>query len=532
MPLCLANIIPSVNPRQSIQIRGAREHNLRSLDVDIPRDRLVVMTGVSGSGKSSLAFDTIFAEGQRKYMESLSAYARQFLARMQKPDVESIEGLPPTIAIEQRRGGHNPRSTVATTTEIYDHLRVLFARCGEPRCWQVIGGSAARPRFCGQPISATSATQIVETLVNFEQCTRMLICSPVVRGRKGYHRDVIEGLQKHGFVRARVDGEVIDIREALKAGGDNPLGLGRYEQHTIEAVVDRVVVDAAARQRIADSVEVALGLSEGLLLVLLEQGGRWVEHRFSEKLACPDHPECSLEELEPRVFSFNSPYGACPACDGLGVKSEFDEELIVPDPSLGLATGALEPWRKNGRRMNTYYSRLIRRFCNDMGTERSTPYDKLTKTARRILMRGSTEADEARHHFSFEGVIPNLRRRYENTESDYVKERLRGYMSSTGCPRCGGRRLRTEALCVVLRSGRLAVNIADVTALTIDQAIGFFETIELSEEKRQIAEPVLREVNSRLAFLASVGLNYLTLDRTSSTLSGGEAQRIRLATQV
>ncbi len=521
-----------MKPPQSIQVRGAREHNLRSLDVDIPRDRLVVMTGVSGSGKSSLAFDTIFAEGQRKFMESLSAYARQFLAQMQKPDVESIEGLPPTIAIEQRRGGHNPRSTVATTTEIYDHLRVLFARCGDPRCWQVVGGSVSRPRFCGQPISATSATQIVETLVNFDQGTRLLICSPVVRGRKGYHRNVLEGLQKHGFVRARVDGEVIDIREVLKAGGDNPLGLGRYEQHTIEAVVDRVVVDAGARQRIADSVEVALGLSEGLLLVLVEQGNQWVEHRFSEKLACPDHPECSLEELEPRVFSFNSPYGACPDCDGLGVKSEFDEELIVPDRSLGVATGAIEPWRKNGRRMNSYYSRLMRRFCNDMGAERSTTYDKLSKNAIRILMRGSTEADEARHGFSFEGVIPNLRRRYENTDSDYVKERLRGYMSSTGCPRCGGRRLRTEALHVVLRSGRLAVSIADVTAMTIDQAIGLFETIELSEEKRYIAEPVLREINSRLGFLASVGLNYLTLDRTSSTLSGGEAQRIRLATQV
>ena len=441
-----------MKPPQSIQVRGAREHNLRSLDVDIPRDRLVVMTGVSGSGKSSLAFDTIFAEGQRKFMESLSAYARQFLAQMQKPDVESIEGLPPTIAIEQRRGGHNPRSTVATTTEIYDHLRVLFARCGDPRCWQVVGGSVSRPRFCGQPISATSATQIVETLVNFDQGTRLLICSPVVRGRK------------------------------------------RYEQHTIEAVVDRVVVDAGARQRIADSVEVALGLSEGLLLVLVEQGNRWVEHRFSEKLACPDHPECSLEELEPRVFSFNSPYGACPDCDGLGVKSEFDEELIVPDRSLGVATGAIEPWRKNGRRMNSYYSRLMRRFCNDMGAQRSTTYDKLSKNAIRILMRGSTEADEARHGFSFEGVIPNLRRRYENTDSDYVKERLRGYMSSTGCPRCGGRRLRTEALHVVLRSGRLAVSIADVTAMTIDQAIGLFETIELSEEKRYIAEPILRDL--------------------------------------
>ncbi|MHC4107329.1 MAG: excinuclease ABC subunit UvrA [Planctomycetota bacterium] len=518
--------------QKAIRIRGAREHNLKSLDVDIPRDRLVVVTGVSGSGKSSLAFDTIFAEGQRKYMESLSAYARQFLAQVQKPDVETIEGLPPTIAIEQRSGGHNPRSTVATTTEIYDHLRLLFARCGEPRCWQRIGGSAAQPRFCSQPISATSATQIVETLLAFAQDTRMMICAPVVRGKKGYHRSVLEGLRKHGFVRARVNGNVIDVREALKEGGDNPLGLGRYEVHTIEAVVDRVVINPGARQRLADSVEVALQLSDGLLLVLTEHDGQWTPHHFSEKLACPVHPECSLEELEPRLFSFNSPYGACPQCDGLGMITEFDEDFIVPDPRVGLAEGAIEPWRKNGRRMNIYYNRLRRWFCRTAGIDGSTPYEKLSKTTRRILMYGSTESDEARFGYSFEGAIPNLRRRYEKTDSDFVRERLRAYMSGTTCPQCAGRRLRTEALHVILRSGRLTFNIPDVTALTIDQAIGFFETIELSEEKQQIAAPILREINSRLGFLASVGLNYLNLDRTSGTLSGGEAQRIRLATQV
>lgn len=568
-----------------IRVRGACEHNLKSLNVDVPRDQLVVMTGVSGSGKSSLAFDTIFAEGQRKYMESLSAYARQFLDQLQKPNIESIEGLPPTIAIQQRTGGHNPRSTVATTTEIYDYLRLLFARCGQPICWHPVDGEGASThrsgrnartadsenrslqKVCGQPISATSASQIVETLMDWPAGTRIMICSPVIRGKKGYHRDVIEGLRKHGFVRARVNGNIIDIREALKEGGDNPLNLGRYEMHTIEAVVDRIVIGPDVQQRLADSVEVALKLSEGLLVVLREAASdtsaasssrssgaasdKWIEHRFSEKFACPDHPECSLDELEPRLFSFNSPYGACSRCDGLGVINEFDENLIVPDPTLAITDGAIEPWRKNGRRMNMFYSRMLRMFCDAMGIDRECSIDKLTRSAKRILMHGTSEADEAKLGFSFEGVIPNLRRRYENTESDYVKERLQDYMSGTPCPQCRGRRLRTEALHVMLQSASQSdrasqdhadershshnarlYNIADITAMTIDQAIGFFETIELNQEQRHIAEPILREINARLGFLASVGLNYLTLDRTSQTLSGGEAQRIRLATQV
>jgi len=535
-----------------ISVRGAREHNLRALDVDIPRDRLVVITGVSGSGKSSLAFDTIFAEGQRKYMESLSAYARQFLDQLQKPDIESIEGLPPTIAIQQRTASHNPRSTVATTTEIYDYLRVLMARCGTPTCWHVDetppertpgrapgraprrtpGLAPGRRRPCGKPIAASSPTQIVDTLLALPEGTKLMVASPLVRGKKGHHREIFEGLRKHGFVRARVNGEVIDIRDALKEGGDNPLNLGRYELHTIEAIVDRLVVNESIRQRLADSVEVALKLSEGLLVALIEQGESWVERRFSEKFACPDHSECSLEELEPRLFSFNSPYGACPRCDGLGVISEFDERLIVPDPSLPIGDGAIEPWRKNGRRMNMYYGRMIRAFRERMGIDREAPYDRLSKSQRRLLMQGTTERDEARYGFTFEGVIPNLHRRYENSESDFIRERLRDYMTDTPCPACGGRRLRTEALHVLLRSGRLQVNLADITAMTIDQAIGFFETIELSEEKQRIAEPILREITSRLGFLASVGLNYLTLDRASASLSGGEAQRIRLATQV
>jgi excinuclease ABC subunit A len=513
---------------RSIRVRGASEHNLRALDVDIPRDELVVITGVSGSGKSSLAFDTIFAEGQRKYMESLSAYARQFLDVLQKPDVESIEGLPPTIAIQQRSGGHNPRSTVATTTEIYDYLRLLFARCGRPTCWHV----DSRGRTCGRTISATAATQIVDTLLDRDEGTRMMICSPVVRGKKGYHREVLEGLRKHGFVRARVNGEIIDIRDALKEGGDNPLDLGRYEMHTIEAVVDRVVVGGDVRSRLADSVEVALKLAGGVLVALVEEDGNWNSLRFSEKFACPDHPECSLEELEPRLFSFNSPYGACPRCDGLGTVSEFDEALIVPEPTVALGDGAIEPWRKNGKRMNIFYGRMLRRYCDAVGVEKTTPYQKLSKTARRILLEGTTAADESKLGFSFEGIIPNLHRRYEKTDSDYVRERLHTYMSSAPCPECEGRRLRTASLHVRLTAGNLDLNIAEVTAMTIDQAVGFFDTIDLTEEHRTIAEPILREVTNRLGFLASVGLSYLNLNRTSGTLSGGEAQRIRLATQV
>ncbi len=509
-----------------IRVRGACEHNLKSMNVDIPRDELVVVTGVSGSGKSSLAFDTIFAEGQRKYMESLSAYARQFLDQFQKPDIESIEGLPPTIAIEQRASSHNPRSTVATTTEIYDYLRLLFARCGTPTCWAPAGKGA-----CGRPIAATSASQIVDAVLALGEA-RIMVCAPVVRGKKGTHGSVLQGLQKNGFVRARVDGRVLDIRDAIKEGGDNPLGLGRYEQHTIEAVVDRIAVRPDVRQRLADSVEVALRLSEGLVTILQESGSDWIEHTYSDKLACSEHPECSLEELAPRLFSFNSPYGACPQCDGLGVISEFDENLIVPDPTAGVADGAIEPWRKNGRRMNIYYGRMLRRFCEHAGLGRSTPFTELDKNVRRILMHGTTEADEGRLGFSFEGVIPNLRRRYESTDSDFVKERLRAYMSGATCPTCQGKRLRPEPLHVRLRDGGADHNIADITAMTIRAAADFFGSLEMPGEKRMIGEPILREINARLGFLTSVGLSYLTLDRTAGTLSAGEAQRIRLATQV
>ena len=516
-----------------IMVRGAREHNLRGINVRIPRDQLVVITGVSGSGKSSLAFDTIFAEGQRKYMESLSAYARQFLQQLQKPDIESIEGLPPTIAIQQRSAGHNPRSTVATTTEIYDYMRLLFARCGQPTCWAQTGGTSAKPRHCGHLIESTSATQIVDALLAQPGGTRMMICAPVVRGKKGHHREVMEALQKQGLVRARVNGEITDLREALKEGGDNPLNLARYEMHDIEAVVDRVVIRPDARSRLADSVETALRFGEGLLLALTQNDDEtWTEHSFSERYACPIHPQCSLDELEPRLFSFNSPYGACPSCDGMGTVSDYDESLIVPDDSLPMTKGAIAPWSKNGKRMNMYYARMLRRFAEWMDVDRNTPYGKLPKAAQRILMHGSTAADKSKLGFTFEGVIPNLHRRHDKTDSDLVKERLRSYMSNAPCPECCGARLRNEALFVMLSSGKLKANIAQVTGMTIDQAFGFFQSIDLTDEQQNIAEPILREIRSRLGFLASVGLNYLTLDRRSNTLSGGEAQRIRLATQV
>jgi len=525
-----------------IRIRSAREHNLKSLDVDLPRDRLVVITGVSGSGKSSLAFDTIFAEGQRKYMESLSAYARQFLDQMQKPDVEAIEGLPPTIAIDQRRGAHNPRSTVATTTEIYDYLRLLFARCGTPTCWAIVSGSSDKAKRCGRPISATSPSQIVEHLIGTAAGKRIMLCSPVVRGKKGHHRDTLEALQRQGFVRARVNGTIIDLRDALKEGGENPLNLGRYEQHTIEAVVDRVAVNEESRQRLAESVEVALRLSEGILTVLIEDGENWTAHSFSEKFACPVHPECSIDELAPRLFSFNSPYGACPACDGLGNVHEFDLNAVVEDPTRTIAEGAISCFARIGHVYRSWFSSVIKRACKKFNIDRDTPFEKLPAEHRKLLLHGSAgSAPNGKGKGKageFAGVIPILKERFANTENERVKERLSTLMSQAPCPTCEGKRLRQEALHVLISSkgsrkgAGKAFNISDVTSLTIEQALALFEDIKLSAEQQNIATAILREIRARLGFLASVGLQYLSLDRASATLSGGEAQRIRLATQV
>ena len=510
-----------------IRIRGAAEHNLRSVDVDLPRDQLIVITGVSGSGKSSLAFDTIFAEGQRKYMESLSAYARQFLAQMSKPDIDSIEGLPPTIAIQQRSGGHNPRSTVSTTTEIHDYLRLLFARCGTPTCWAPVAGGGT----CGLPIDSTSATQIIDRLLTLPDGRKLILCAPVVRGRKGYHRDTVERLQKDGFVRARVDGEIVDIRSKLAEGGDNPLELGRYVRHDIEAVVDRVVIKKGIRPRLADSIETALRIGEGRLLVLELDGDETIEHRFSDRMSCPEHPERNLDELEPRLFSFNSPFGACRTCDGLGAIDEFSIELLIPDGSLGLGQQAIPAWTKSGRRLNNWYGRQLRNFCDAMDVDRSTPVETFSEEQRHVLLHG-TDGPKTRGVFHFEGILPNLQRRLKQTESDMVRDRLRSYMSSSVCPDCNGARLRTEALHVLIETCEGPMSIADINHATIGQARRLLTDPPLPGTKSDIAAPILRELQARLGFLESVGLEYLSLDRASNTLSGGEAQRIRLATQV
>jgi len=530
---CVSIHAPMSTTDRTIRVKGAREHNLKAVDLEIPRDRLVVLTGVSGSGKSSLAFETIFAEGQRKYMESLSAYARQFLDQMQKPNVESVEGLPPTIAIEQRSGGHTPRSTVATTTEIYDYLRLLFARAGTPTCWHRDEDEGPGGEPCGRPISATSASQIVVSLLEQFGGRRIMIAAPVVRSRKGFHKEVLEAIQHQGLVRARVNGTVLDVREALKKGGENPLGLGRYEKHTIEAIVDRIAVEESDRQRLAESLETALKLGQGSVTILAEEReGVFSEHAYSEKLACPEHPECSLEELEPRLFSFNAPQGACPACAGLGTVSEFDEALVIPDPTVPLNEGAIEAWRRWGPRTNTYYARLLRRFCTFFKVASGTSVAKLPAKVRRSLLEGIPPEEAEKLGASFEGVLPNLKRRFEESESDFVKERLRQYMSSAPCTACHGARLRPEALAVKIRSGSLSLSISETTAMNVERALAFFDSLALGEAAKTIAAPILKEIRARLGFLANVGLDYLTLDRQSATLSGGEAQRIRLATQV
>jgi excinuclease ABC subunit A len=491
-----------------IRIQGAREHNLKNVSLEIPRDQLVVFTGLSGSGKSSLAFDTIYAEGQRKYVESLSAYARQFLDQIQKPDCDEIEGLPPTIAIEQRQGSSNPRSTVATTTEIYDYLRVLFARAGTPHCW-----------VCGKVIASQSATQIVDTIMNRPEGAKVMVLSPLIRGQKGTHKETLEAMTRQGFVRCRVDGAVHEIKSVP--------ALDKNIKHTIEAVVDRLIIKPEVRSRLADSVELSLKLADGLVIVTVEEGGKWTDHSYSSKYACPDHPEASLEELSPRLFSFNSPWGACPECSGLGTILEFDEALIVPDDSRPVIE-AIEPFRRNGRRMNVWYSRIMRHFCSDFGVEEHTPFADLPDKIKKILMHGTTAKDKSAYGEEFEGVLPMLQRRWENTDSEFVKARLHDYLSEQPCEACQGKRLKPQALAV--RVG--GKNIQEATALTIFRALEFFNALELGTEGAQIAAPVLKEVKARLGFMNDVGLGYLSLDRQTGTLSGGEFQRIRLATQV
>jgi excinuclease ABC subunit A len=503
---------------KAIRITGASEHNLKNISLSIPRDKMVVITGISGSGKSSLAFDTIYAEGRRKYVESLSAYARQFLEQMQKPAVSDISGLPPTIAIEQRSASHNPRSTVATTTEIYDYFRVLFARVGMPHCW-----------VCGKEITSQHSSQIVESILSRPEGTKIQICAPLVRGKKGEHKDIFAHIQQEGFVRVRVDGTIHDIR--------NVPALDKNKKHDIAAVVDRLILKDAIRIRLADSVETALKLADGVILALTQDSnadkknggdGKWKETIYSEKFACPKHPQASLEELSPRLFSFNSPYGACKSCDGLGTILEFDPDLIVPDKSVSLENGAIDAWRKGGKRMNIFYNRLVKRFCRKMDINKSIPFNQIPEQYRTVLMYGTTAADVKKYGVSFEGVIPNLNRRWENTTSEYVKTRLTSYLSQHPCRSCQGARLRPEAIAVTI--GGKSIN--QLTALSIEKAQAFFKKLKLDKEQSLIAAAVLKEIKARLKFMFDVGLGYLTLDRMSSTLAGGEAQRIRLATQV
>lgn len=501
-----------------IKITGAAEHNLKNINLSIPRDKMVVITGISGSGKSSLAFDTIFAEGRRKYVESLSAYARQFLEQMQKPAVAEITGLPPTIAIEQRSASSNPRSTVATTTEIYDYFRLLFARVGQPHCW-----------VCGKEITNQHSSQIVDSILARPEGTKIQICAPLIRGKKGEHRDIFAGIQQQGFVRVRVDGDIYDLKNV-------PL-LNKNKKHDIAAVVDRLIIKDSVRIRLADSVETALKLADGILLVLMQapdvdakSGGdnKWKDVIYSEKFACPKHPQASLEELSPRLFSFNSPYGACKSCDGLGTILEFDPDLIVPDKSVSLDRGAVEAWRKGGKRMNIYYNRLIKRFCRNVGISKSIPFEQIPKEIKRVLLYGTTVSDTEDYSFHFEGVIPNLTRRWKTTSSEYVKERLHSFLSEQPCQSCNGARLRPEAAAVTVGG----TSIHQLASLSIEKAQEFFNKLVLDEEQSLIAEQILREIKARLQFMVDVGIGYLTLDRRSSTLAGGEAQRIRLATQV
>jgi excinuclease ABC subunit A len=498
-------------PEESLIVRGAREHNLRNIDVTIPRDRLTVITGLSGSGKSSLAFDTIYAEGQRRYVESLSAYARQFLGLMEKPDVDSIEGLSPAISIEQKSAGHNPRSTVGTVTEIYDYLRLLYARAGTPHC----------PN-CGRPVERQSAGQIADSILTWPEGTKVEILAPLVRGRKGEFRELFDAARKQGFVRAIVDGDLVEVA--------NPPKLNRRMNHNISVVVDRLVVRTEDRGRLNDSVETALKLSEGLVEV--QRADEKSPHLFSEKYGCP---ECgiSLPELEPRHFSFNSPFGACPACGGLGSRREVSEQLILGDPSISILEGVILPWGEpDGYLKKVILPGLAKQFGFDL----NKPWGQLNPEVREKLLYGTggksgKKADSSGAHW--EGIISNIQRRYDETESDSIRLELEEFMQASACTTCGGRRLKPESLAVTL-AGK---NVGDLVQLSITDALTFFENVPVRGNGKpgldpEIAAPILKEVRERLRFLNDVGLEYLTLGRSAESLSGGEAQRIRLATQI
>jgi excinuclease ABC subunit A len=500
-------------------IRGAREHNLKDISLDLPRDSLIVFTGLSGSGKSSLAFDTIFAEGQRRYVESLSAYARQFLGQMDKPDVDFIEGLSPAVSIDQKSTSRNPRSTVGTITEVYDYLRLLYARAGRPHC-----------PVCGRPIARQTPQQIVDRVLELDEGSRFQVLAPVIRGRKGEYADLFRQLQTTGYSRVRVDGELHSLSD--------PPGLDKQRKHTIEVVVDRLTVKASAKRRLTDSVETALGLSGGLVtldFVDLPVDDPQRERVFSEHLACL-YDDLSFEELEPRSFSFNSPFGACTQCHGLGTRMEVDQELVVPDPSRSLDQGAIAAW--SSAHVSDYFSRLVDALAETVGFRTDVPFRRLPPAARKALLYGHPTEVHVRYknrygrqrsyYTSFEGVIPYIERRHSEAETDTSRERFEGFMREVPCPACGGSRLKPVSLAVTL-GGK---NIAQVCAMPVGDAAAYLRDLDLGPRERQIAERVLKEIGERLRFLLDVGLDYLTLDRPSGSLSGGEAQRIRLATQI
>ncbi|VHM91502.1 excinuclease ABC subunit A [Streptococcus pyogenes] len=502
--------------QNKIIIHGARAHNLKNIDVEIPRDKLVVVTGLSGSGKSSLAFDTIYAEGQRRYVESLSAYARQFLGNMEKPDVDSIDGLSPAISIDQKTTSKNPRSTVGTVTEINDYLRLLYARVGTPYC---INGHGA--------ITASSAEQIVEQVLALPERTRMQILAPIVRRKKGQHKTIFEKIQKDGYVRVRVDGDIFDVTEVPE--------LSKSKMHNIEVVIDRLVNKDGIRSRLFDSVEAALRLGDGYLMIDTMDGN---ELLFSEHYSCP---VCgfTVPELEPRLFSFNAPFGSCPTCDGLGIKLEVDLDLVVPDPSKSLKEGALAPWNPIS---SNYYPTMLEQAMASFGVDMDTPFEALTEEERDLVLYGSGDREFHFHYVNdfggernidipFEGVVTNVNRRYHETNSDYTRNVMRGYMNELTCATCHGYRLNDQALCVHV-GGEEGPHIGQISELSIANHLQLLEELELTENESTIAKPIVKEIHDRLTFLNNVGLNYLTLSRAAGTLSGGESQRIRLATQI
>jgi excinuclease ABC subunit A len=486
----------------AIIIRGAREHNLKGIDIEIPRNKFVVITGLSGSGKSSLAFDTIYAEGQRRYVESLSAYARQFLEQLQKPDIESISGLSPTIAIEQKTLSRNPRSTVATQTEIYDYLRLLFARIGTPYCHQ-----------CGKKIERQTVEEIVQQILKISEGTKFAILAPLIRGQKGEYRNIKEKVAKAGFVRLRIDGKIYDL--------NSPIKLDRYKTHHIDVVVDRLTLKAGIKKRLTDSIETALGIGKGIVICDFE--GKRPERIFSEHFACI---ECgtSLTEIEPRIFSFNSPYGACPECNGLGTRMEIDPELLLEDDTKPWIH-AIAPWRRGRRNYLMYYRAVMREVGHLHDVNPTTPFNKLHQKFKNIILHGSQDVIWGR---SFEGILRYLERLFRETDSDWLKDEISRYMSVLPCPGCAGQRLRKESLAIKLADQ----NIAQITAFSIKAAKNFFLKLSLTAQEKMISEQVRKEIIRRLDFCINVGLEYLTLDRKSATLSGGEAERIRLATQV